>query len=156
MTSESILIDDARLADVPALAELLALLFEQEVEMRVDRAKQLSGLEQMLAAPNVGRIFVARESAGGRPLGMVSLLFTISTAEGGAVSWLEDLVVQPAVRGRGIGTRLLGHAIDFAGAAGHTRIMLHTDASNFSAQALYARHGFTASTMHTMKLGLGD
>jgi GNAT superfamily N-acetyltransferase len=155
VTFKSILIDDARPADVSALADLLAVLFEQEVELRVDRAKHASGLEQILAAPHVGRIFVARQSADGRPLGMVSLLFTISTAEGGPVSWLEDLVVHPALRGRGIGTRLLGHAINFAHAEGHTRIMLHTDARNSSAQALYARHGFTASTMHIMRLAIG-
>jgi ribosomal protein S18 acetylase RimI-like enzyme len=74
----------------------------------------------------MGRLFVL--TRGPNILGMVSLLFTISTAEGGKAAWLEDLVVRPEQRQRGLGTRLLRAAVDWARKEGLTRITLLTDA----------------------------
>ena len=45
---------------------------------------------------------------------MINLLFTISTAEGGFVLLLEDLVIHREHRGHGYGSKLLDHAIEFA------------------------------------------
>ena len=47
-------------------------------------------------------------------IGMVNLLFTISTAEGGFVVLLEDMVVHRDHRHHGYGDRLLQYAIDYA------------------------------------------
>jgi GNAT superfamily N-acetyltransferase len=47
-------------------------------------------------------------------LGMINLLFTISTAEGGFVVMLEDVIVHNDFRHRGFGDKLLMHAIDYA------------------------------------------
>jgi ribosomal protein S18 acetylase RimI-like enzyme len=151
-------IDLAQPADIPALTDLLAILFTQEAEMRPDRSKQIRGLEQILATPAVGQIFVAREKdavdAASRVLGMVSLLFTISTAEGGPACWLEDLIVRPDARDRGIGSQLLSHAIHQAQSRGCYRLTLLTDHSNTAAQRLYARHGFAPSEMRLFRLHL--
>jgi GNAT superfamily N-acetyltransferase len=46
-------------------------------------------------------------------IGMVKLLFTLSTAEGGLVLVLEDRIIKSEYRGRGAGTALLQHAVDF-------------------------------------------
>ena len=45
---------------------------------------------------------------------MINLLFTISTAEGGFVVLLEDMVVHRDHRHHGYGDRLLQYAIDYA------------------------------------------
>ena len=95
--------------------------------------------------PHAGRIFAARNN--GQIVGMVSLLFTISTAEGAKACWLEDMVVRPDQRGKGLGTRLLQHAISYAKANGFSRIALLTDQTNDRAIRFYERHGFRALVM---------
>src|ERR1700678_2436468 len=118
-------IEPANLGDVPQLAELLHLLFTQEADFQPDRTKQVRGLRLLIESPQVGVILVAR--SGGEIVGMVSLLFTVSTAEGGPACWLEDMVVRPDRRGGGLGSRLLQQAVDYARSHGFHRITLLTD-----------------------------
>jgi len=146
-------ITPAILADLPQLVELLAVLFAQEADFTPDPVRQERALRMIIATPQLGMIFVARE--GDQLLGMVSLLFTVSTAEGGPVCWLEDLVVCAPRRRQGIGARLLGQAVDYARAQGFVRITLLTDRVNAGARRFYARHGFSASAMMAMRLRTG-
>jgi GNAT superfamily N-acetyltransferase len=145
-------IDPATTDDIPALAGLLAILFTQEADFRPDRAKQEQGLRLIVASPSLGRIFVARD--GSEVVGVVSLLFTVSTAEGGPACWLEDMVVRPDRRGSGLGSRLLRHAIDHARANGFVRISLLTDRVNHGAIRFYQREGFHHSAMTALRLSL--
>lgn len=140
----------ATLADLPELCELLELLFTQEAEFRPNRSLQSEGLRQIAAFPERGQILVMRR--GSRVIGMVSLLFTISTALGGRVAILEDMVLRPECRGQGEGSNLLRAAIECARSAGCLRITLLTDSDNDGAQRFYARHGFTRSAMLPMRL----
>jgi GNAT superfamily N-acetyltransferase len=146
------LIGPATADDIPSLAGLLAVLFAQEADFRPDREKQERGLRLILDSPGVGTIFVARD--GGEVVGMVSLLFTVSTAEGGPVCWLEDMVVRPERRSGGLGSRLLQHAIDYARANGFIRLTLLTDRDNVGAIRFYERQGFHRSAMTTLRLSL--
>jgi GNAT superfamily N-acetyltransferase len=149
-------IEPATLADIPRLCELLALLFTQEVEFAPDTSRQAEGLRRILSSPAVGAILAARDGAD--IVGMVNVLFTVSTALGTPVALLEDVIVDPAQRGRGLGGQLVDAAIAFARAAGCGRITLQTDADNVDAHRFYRRHGFEASTMLTMRrmLQAGD
>lgn len=140
----------ARPDDVPVLCDLLALLFTQEREFQPEPQAQRRGLMRILASPDVGQIWVARD-VDGTVLGMVNLLFTVSTALGATVALLEDLVVVPDARGRGIGSALLVHALAQARSCGCRRVTLLTDHDNFAAQRFYARHGFKASGMLPMR-----
>jgi GNAT superfamily N-acetyltransferase len=112
----------------------------------------MRGLRRIVEAPERGRIFVARID--GEIVGMVSLLFTISTAEGEPVCWLEDMVVRPEQRGKGLGSRLLQYAVHYAKANGFVRITLLTDRTNENAVRLYQRHGFRTSEMTPLRLYL--
>jgi ribosomal protein S18 acetylase RimI-like enzyme len=142
----------AKNADLPRLVELLGILFESEAEFARDAEKQRAGLQAILADPSKGRIFVARD---GRELvAMASLLYTISTAEGGKAALFEDLVVAPEHRKRGIGEALLKHVVAQARAEGVLRITLLTDMQNERAQAMYRRVGFAGSPMKPMRLKL--
>lgn len=85
--------EPASFEDIQQLAELLSALFTQEADFRPDPAKQAHGLRLIIEQPHVGRIFVARDS--GDLVGMVNLLFTVSTAEGWLLVALKDLVVRP-------------------------------------------------------------
>ena len=146
----STVLGSAARSDIPRLAELLGLLFSQEREFTPDPEKQREALEAILADRSRGRIFVARE--GSEVVGMASLLYTVSTAEGGKAALFEDLVVHPDFRNQGIGARLLEHVIAQARAEGVLRLTLLTDMQNEQAQVLYRRLGFVGSPMKPMRL----
>lgn len=145
-------VTEATDADVPALCELLAILFKQEAEFRTDAGRQATGLRAILGHPDVGRVLALRD--GTSVIGMATLLFVPSTALGVRAAWLEDVVVRPECRGRGAGERLLATAVEVARAAGCLRITLLTDADNEGGQRFYARHGFRRSAMVPMRLQL--
>ena len=142
-------IEQATPSDVPQLADLLTALFTQEADFSPNREKQMRGLRLIIESPEKGRIFVARSE--GEVVGMASLLFTISTAEGAPACWLEDMVVRPDRRGRGLGSRLLQYALDYADAHGFARITLLTDLTNARAIRFYRRHGFCSSAMTPLR-----
>ena len=138
--------------DVPQLVELLGILFTQEHELSPDPARQRRALELILADPSRARIYVAREDK--KVIAMTALHFTTSTAEGGKVAGLEDCIVHPEHRRRGIGKALLEYVIAQARAEGALRVMLLTDGDNARAQALYRKFGFEPSSMLAMRLRL--
>lgn len=142
----------AVLADIPALCSLLDQLFEQEAEFSPDRAAQERGLSEIIRNATTGEILVACEF--GRIIGMVNLLYTVSTALGAPAALLEDMVVDTAARDRGLGTQLLKAAIATAKSRGCRRITLLTDADNADAQRFYARQGFARSSMIPLRLPL--
>jgi len=141
-------------ADLPQLVELLALLFAQEADFAPDQGKQRLALQMILGDASRGSVYVAREE--GRVIAMATLLYTVSTAEGGRAALFEDLVVRPEYRGRGIGQALVAHVIEQARADGVLRLTLLTDGDNERAQSLYRKLGFTPSGMRPMRLRLGD
>ncbi|HZM34299.1 MAG TPA: GNAT family N-acetyltransferase [Burkholderiales bacterium] len=139
--------------DLPRLVELLGFLFTGEAEFAADARKQRAALELILSDSRVGRIFVAREAR--KVVAMASLLYTVSTAEGGRAALFEDLVVAPEARGAGVGAALLQYVIEQARKEGLLRITLLTDRDNQPAQALYRKLGFVDSPMKPMRLKLG-
>lgn len=145
-------ITEATKDDIVGLCELLELLFAQEAEFRPDRSLQSTGLQQILDFPERGRVLVLREGAS--LIGMINLLFTISTALGGRVALLEDMIVRPEYRGSGAGSELLQAAINLAKSSCCHRITLLTDRTNESARRFYERHGFNTSGMVPMRLFL--
>lgn len=136
--------------DIPALCELLGDLFGQEAEFVPNRETQERGLEAIVEHPHVGQIFVA--ALNGNVVGMVNVLYTVSTALGSRVALMEDMVVSPDARGLGIGSKLVEYAIAAAKAAGCSRIALLTDKENIAAQRFYERHGFVGSPMIPLRL----
>ena len=138
--------------DVPQLVELLGILFAHEHELSPDPVKQRRALELILADASRARIYVARQD--GKVVAMAALHFTTSTAEGGKVAGLEDCIVHPDHRRRGLGRALLVYVLEQARAEGALRVMLLTDGDNTRAQALYRQLGFAPSSMLAMRLKL--
>ena len=136
-------------SDIPQLVELLGILFEQEAEFQPDADAQRTGLHRIIESPDVGQILVVRDGA--EVIGMVNLLFTVSTALGMDVAILEDMIVHPSHRSSGCGTRLLTAAIEFAESRGCGRVSLLTDATNARARAFYRRFGFAKSGLVLMR-----
>lgn len=145
-------IEAATEVDVPALSKLLAVLFAQEAEFTPNTEIQRRGLQRIITNREVGIVLFAKEDE--TVLGMVILLYTVSTALGERVALLEDMVVFPEARGARVGSHLLKRAVAVAEAAGCQRITLLTDQQNLSAQHFYKRRGFTPSSMVPMRLDL--
>ena len=143
-------IEPATIEDMPQLVELLTALFSEEADFKPDRSKQEHGVRMILEQPNRGRIFVLRTDH--QVIGMVNLLFTISTAEGGLVVMMEDVIVHPQHRRQGYGGKLLDYAINFARSKNFKRITLLTDKISAESQDFFAKHGFTFSQMIPMRL----
>ncbi|HOB61426.1 MAG TPA: GNAT family N-acetyltransferase [Candidatus Competibacteraceae bacterium] len=145
-------IEKATLADIPALSDLLSVLFTQEAEFTPDPEAQRRGLAHIIGNAAMGAVWVAKQDD--RIIGMVNILFTVSTALGERVALLEDMVVAPAHRGAGVGSALIAAAIAWARGQGCRRITLLTDRANEAAQRFYRRQGFAASNMLPMRLPL--
>lgn len=145
-------IEQATLEDLPQLVDLLYDLFSHEGDFVPDRTRQERGLRLILEQPNRGRIFVYRWND--QIIGMVNLLFTISTAEGGFVVLLEDVIVHHEYRGRGVGRQLLTHALEYAKKKEFLRVTLLTDRLNEEGHEFFKKLGFFKSQMIPLRLPL--
>jgi GNAT superfamily N-acetyltransferase len=83
--------------------------------------------------------------------GMVNMLFTISTARGGFVIMMEDVVIHPHHRGQGFGTMLLDHVVEYAKQKEFLRITLLTDRISAESQEFFRKQGFEYSNMIPMR-----
>ena len=140
----------ACLNDLPELTELLNDLFTQDIEFVPDLRKQKSGLEAIINNPEIGEILVLKGDS--KILGMVSLLYSISTALGGKVAILEDMIIHKEYRQKRLGKQLLGEAIRFSKERNCLRLTLLTDFNNDVAIQFYQQFGFKKSEMIPMRL----
>jgi ribosomal protein S18 acetylase RimI-like enzyme len=95
-------------------------------------------LREMVEAPGT-HVLVARDDDG-RILGSLTLVvFRIPTA---VRAWIEDVVVDEAGRGQGVGEALNRFALDLARAEGAKTVDLTSRPSREAANRLYQRIGF--------------
>ncbi|MGO9446319.1 MAG: GNAT family N-acetyltransferase [Thiobacillaceae bacterium] len=142
-------IEYATTDDVPAMADLLTELFTLETDFQPDREKQLAGLKLIIDEPAMGQLFVVRVNA--MIVGMANALITFSTAEGGRVVLMEDVIIKTEYRGRGFGTRLVKHVLAWAKNERMTRVTLLADKGNALALSFYERMGFQPSAMTVLR-----
>ena len=110
---------------------------------------QLSRSNPPPTAQELGSIVTARSTAlliarddDGRIIGSLTLvLFRIPT---GMRAWIEDVVVDDAARGKGVGNLLNERALEHARRAGATTVDLTSRPSREAANRLYQRLGFVA------------
>lgn len=145
-----LVVEEAKLSDMERLIDLLTILFSQEAEFVPNRTLQQKGLQMILNDASIGTIFVLKSDQ--KIIGMVTLLWTVSTALGGKVAFLEDMVVDPLWRGKGGGHALLAYAIAYAKKLTCKRITLLTDTDNVRAHRFYQQFGFQTSLMQPMRL----
>ena len=82
---------------------------------------------------------------------MILVLFPLAS---GVRAWIEDVVVDEAVRGRGIGAALNRRAIEIARQAGARTVDLTSRPDREAANRLYARLGFAQRTTNVYRLDL--
>ena len=72
----------------------------------------------------------------------------------GRKAWIEDVVVDAATRGRGIGEALVREALALARREGVARVMLTSNATRRAAHRLYERMGFVRYETDCFRLDL--
>lgn len=135
----SYLIRPARPNDLDAMVGLLEILFALESDFAFDAVFQKNGLRKLLAT-ETAVVLVAEID--GQVVGMISGQLTVSTAEGGYALLVEDVVIEPAFRWRGLGRRLLNGLEKWAAVRGVRRLQLLADKENFKALDFYHRLGW--------------
>ena len=109
-------------------------------------------LEAMLRTPAT-TLLVARDATG-RVVGSLTLaVFRIPT---GLRAWIEDVVVDGAARGSGIGAALVTAALERAEAAGARTVDLTSRPDREAANRLYVRLGFEARSTNVYRYSSPD
>lgn len=147
----NIQIDNANMQDVPALVQLLNVLFSIEQDFQPNEARQQAGLSLIIQNPNNAVIKVAR-NAQGEVIGMVSAQLVISTSQGASSAWVEDMVVSEQYRAQGIGKHLLTAVLEWTKEKGATRAQLLVDLDNEPALGYYEHLGWQSSRMGMRRL----
>lgn len=149
----NIVFNEATTLDIPDLIKLLSVLFSIEKDFIPDFTKQQKGLALLIQNNANATIQVARD-ASGKVIGMVSAQLVISTAEGAASAWIEDMVVDANYRGQGIGKQLLKYVRAWAKAKGATRAQLLVDITNTDAIAYYKQLNWEATQLQARRVFL--
>ncbi|WP_407314700.1 GNAT family N-acetyltransferase [Desulfosporosinus sp. SB140] len=133
------------------MTRLLGVLFSIEADFIIDKLTQKRGLEMMLSENSERCIMVAEAEQ--QVVGMCSVQTLVSTAEGGIVALIEDLVVEEDWRGRGIGKGLLESVEAWASARGVSRIQLLADRNNTSALGFYQKMNWKCTELVCLRKG---
>jgi ribosomal protein S18 acetylase RimI-like enzyme len=139
--SVTVHIRNARRTDIDVMVSLLGELFSIETDFSIDKARQRRGLKLMLDGCLKHRCIKVAEVEG-QVIGMCTAQTLISTAEGGIVALVEDVVIALQFRGQGIGRKLMESIEDWARSRGAARIQLLADRTNFSALDFYDKIGW--------------
>ena len=142
-------IRQATRTDIPALVGLQHQLFSIEQAFHPDPEKQYRGLELLLTS-DLAQVYVAEQS--GRVVGMLTVQILISTAQGGPVGLVEDVVVDAAHRGQGIGEAMLKHLRQWSLRQGLSRLQLLADQDNKRALEFYRKQAWTTTDLIGLRL----
>jgi len=117
------------------------VLFAIEADFTPDPERQRQGLMRFLDGCGKHRCVLVAETEK-VVVGMASLQTLISTAEGGWVGLVEDVVVREDYRGRGVGRSLMGAVTEWAVTHGLTRLQLLADRDNRAGLDFYRSIGW--------------
>ena len=96
-------------------------------------------IREIVASPTT-RLLLARDEHGDIVGSLTVVLFRIPT---GLRAWIEDVVVDEAARGQGVGAALIREALRLAEEAGARTVDLTSRPEREAANRLYQRLGFT-------------
>ena len=134
----------AKMADIPQLVVLLEDLFTLEADFQVDQEKQVTGLALLIASQKDAVFVVEVNNA---VIGMCSVQTLISTAEGGTVGIVEDLIVNRAYRKQGAASSLLAEVLNWSERHGLKRLQLLADQNNSFALDFYKKQGWQTTRL---------
>ena len=144
---------EATVADVSRLVELMSDFFA-EAYLTLDRDRAGEVFMKLLADMRLGEVGVITLDGG--TVGYYVLIFAMSMEYGDLVAWLDDLYVQPAVRGRGLGSLALAHMLERCHARAVRALSVEVSPDNVGARHLYASAGMTPVRRDLLTLSLGE
>jgi len=114
-------------------------------------APDLAAVQQIATDPN-NYLLVARSSPRGPIVGSLTLVsYRVPT---GLHAVIEDVVVEDAARGRGVGAALIEEAVWLARSRGARHVSLSSRPSREAANRLYERAGFVKRETNVYRLDL--
>lgn len=116
----------------------------------VDQERNREFFRRFLAPSEVGLLLGAR--AGGRLVGYACLYWHFSSTKARESVLLNDLYVDPELRGEGIGRALIEASLGIARERGGAHLEWVTEPDNHTAQRLYDSTGAERSTWVAYKL----
>jgi GNAT superfamily N-acetyltransferase len=126
--------------DLPVLLPLVAAYHAHE-GITARPAPALAGtLLGLLDHPERGRIWLIEDA--GTAVGYLAIAFGYSIELGGREAAIDEIYVQPASRGQGLGRSALRALVDWASGQGLVALHLDVAPDNPGARRLYARQGF--------------
>jgi GNAT superfamily N-acetyltransferase len=120
---------------------LLLRDFNDEFETAGPTAAEFTARFNTLLARDDVVLVLADDS--GRDVGFALLTLRPTPYYDGSLAQLEELYVVPALRGRGIGSRILGMAIETVRARGAGEMHINVDEIDEDTRRFYERRGFT-------------
>ena len=145
MTFHSIIIRKAGPSDINQMVDLLKELFFIERDFIFNEAAQQKGLAMMLSNNEKRCIMVA--ASGDQVIGMCSAQLLVSTAEGGVVALIEDMVVAKLYQEKGIGRKLLLAIEKWAYKKKAKRMQLLADRNNINALDFYKKQKWASTEL---------
>jgi GNAT superfamily N-acetyltransferase len=136
----------AGLADVPQLASLM-IEFYAEADFTLARAAAERTFEAMLAAPELGGVWLLESDGIG--VGFAVLTVSFSMEYGGLRGFVDDFFVRRAFRRQGLGAAALAELKRACQERGVRALLVEAGPANDEALRVYRRAGFS-DTGHTL------
>jgi ribosomal protein S18 acetylase RimI-like enzyme len=134
-------------SDGDALVALMRAFYAHE-SIPFDEAVARRAMDALLRDPTLGRVWIVQDGA--RPAGYVALTLGWSLEYGGRDAFLDELFLDPSLRGRGLGDRAVEVALAACAELGVRALHLEVERANARAQALYRKRGFADHDRYLM------
>lgn len=135
----------AELTDIDAMTGLLRLLFEIEADFEFNPAKHQLAFNDIINDKHCAA-FVAINTQQ-QVIGMCLAQWVISTATGKKSAWVEDMIIHPEYRRKGIGQNLIHVIQKWARLQGCNRMQLAYDIHNQPAIEFYQNLDFNPTQL---------
>ncbi len=129
----------ATVDDAPLLTAMMPGLYAYDGETP-DVASWSAALVGLMQEPSLGQVWVIH--LGGQPIGYAALTFGYSLEFHGRDAFIDELYIDQAHRGQGIGGQVIASIEAYARAAGLRSLHLEVDDGNASGQRFYQARGY--------------
>jgi len=144
---------NASLADVGQLVDLMAE-FYAESDYPLHRQRATEAFTTLLSDDRLGHVWLIQADT--QDVGYVVLTLGYSMEYGGRDAFVDDLFVQAAYRGAGLGTAAVAEVRAFCAHLGVRALHLEVGRDNAPAHAVYRRAGFKSTDRQLLTLRLAE
>jgi ribosomal protein S18 acetylase RimI-like enzyme len=143
----------ASLDDIPRLVALM-VEFYAEAGYPLNQRRAAEAFTALVADEHLGQVWLIQ--AGAADVGYLVVTLGYSMEYGGLDAFVDDLFIQRAFRGQGLGTAALAEARSYCVSRGVRAVHLEVARDNAVAQAAYRRAGFAETDRQLLTLRLAD